>query len=136
MGILPEMLTTSSFIPHGHCYLWKPQLVSLHVISDFLIFLAYFSIPATLFYFVRKRKDLPYVHIFLLFAVFIIACGLTHFLGIVTLWYPIYWVSGIVKAITAFVSVLTAVAIIPIVPQVLALKSPAELERINEAPTQ
>jgi len=133
MGILPEMLTTSSFIPHGHCYLWKPQLVSLHVISDFLIFLAYFSIPATLFYFVRKRKDLPYVHIFLLFAVFIIACGLTHFLGIVTLWYPIYWVSGIVKAITAFVSVLTAVAIIPIVPQVLALKSPAELERINEA---
>ncbi len=133
MGIFTDILITSPYIPHGHCYLWKTPLVSLHLISDFLIFLAYFSIPVTLFYFVRKRKDLPYIHIFLLFAAFIIACGLTHFLGIVTLWYPIYWVSGIVKAITAFVSVGTAIAIIPIVPQVLALRSPAELERINEA---
>ncbi|MGB3189305.1 MAG: PAS domain S-box protein [Limnoraphis sp.] len=133
MEILSEILQTSPFIPHGHCYLWRPQLVGLHVISDVLIVLAYFSIPATLFYFVRKRKDLPYVNVFLLFAAFIIACGLTHLMSVVTLWYPIYWVSGVMKAITAFISVVTATAIIPLVPQLLALKSPKELEQINQA---
>ena len=133
MEILSDLLAISSFIPHGHCYLWQPQLVGLHVISDVLIVLAYFSIPATLFYFVRKRKDLPYVNVFLLFAAFIIACGLTHLMAIVTLWYPIYWVSGTIKAITAFISVVTATAIIPLVPQILALKSPKELEKINQA---
>ncbi|MDY7024342.1 MAG: PAS domain S-box protein, partial [Cyanobacteriota bacterium] len=133
MTIISNVLAVNHFLSHGHCYLWKPQLVGLHVLSDTLIVLAYFSIPATLFYFVRKRKDLPYVHIFLLFAAFIIACGLTHLMAIVTLWYPIYWVSGTIKAITAFISVVTATAIIPLVPQALALRSPAELERINTA---
>ncbi|MEB3278935.1 MAG: PAS domain S-box protein [Lyngbya sp.] len=133
MTILPDILSSSSFIPHGHCYLWRTPLVGLHVISDSLIVFAYFSIPATLFYFVRKRKDLPYVNVFILFGAFIIACGLTHLMAIVTLWYPIYWVSGMIKAITAFISVVTATAIIPLVPQALTLKSPTELERINKA---
>ncbi|WP_413163251.1 PAS domain S-box protein [Capilliphycus salinus ALCB114379] len=133
MTILPDILSSTSFIPHGHCYLWRTPLVGLHVISDSLIVLAYLSIPATLFYFVRKRKDLPYVNVFLLFGAFIIACGLTHLMAIVTLWYPIYWVSGTIKAITAFISVVTATAIIPLVPQALALKSPTELQRINKA---
>jgi two-component system NtrC family sensor kinase len=133
MTLFPEILTIFSFIPHGHCYLWRPQLLALHLICDLLIFLAYFSIPATLFYFVHKRRDLPYPNIFILFAAFIIACGLTHLMAIITLWYPIYWVSGTIKAMTALISVVTAAAMIPLIPQVLALKSPAELEQINQA---
>ncbi len=133
MTILPEIFTFFSFIPHGHCYLWQIQLVSLHLISDLLIFLAYFSIPITLFCFIRQRKDFPYPDVIRLFAAFIIACGLTHLMSIITLWYPIYWVSGTLKAITACISVLTATVLIPLLPQVLALKSPAELERINKA---
>ncbi|MEL7034842.1 MAG: PAS domain S-box protein [Cyanobacteria bacterium J06592_8] len=133
MAIIPDILAVNHFLSHGHCYLWKPQLVGLHILSDALILIAYFSLPTTLFYFVRKRQDLPYVHIILLFAAFIIACGLTHLMAIVTLWYPIYWISGTIKAITAFISVVTATVIIPLVPQALALRSPAELERINKA---
>ena len=29
------------FMPHGHCYLWVPGLLWLHVISDALIVFAY-----------------------------------------------------------------------------------------------
>ncbi|MBD0343980.1 MAG: PAS domain S-box protein, partial [Coleofasciculus sp. Co-bin14] len=119
------------FIPHGHCYLWKPWLVGLHVVSDSLIALAYYSIPLTLIYFVRKRRDLPFDWIFLLFGAFIIACGTTHILEVWTLWYPHYWFSGFIKAITAAVSVCTAILLVPLIPQALALPSPAQLEAAN-----
>lgn len=126
-----SIFASNSYIPHGHCYLWQTGLVGLHVTADALIALAYYSIPFTLFYFVRKRHDLPFNWIFLLFALFITACGTTHLMGIWTLWHPHYWVSGTIKAITAFVSMLTAVQLIPLVPQALALPSPAQLEQAN-----
>lgn len=127
-----NFFTSSPFIPHGHCYLWKTNLVGLHLLSDAFIALAYFSIPITLFSFVRQRRDLPFDWIFLLFAAFIVACGTTHLMGIWTLWYPTYWLSGAIKAVTAMVSVFTALQLVPLVPQALALPSPAQLEQANQ----
>ncbi|HIK07087.1 MAG TPA: response regulator [Trichormus sp. M33_DOE_039] len=126
------LFNAGPFIPHGHCYLWKTELVWLHLISDGLIAIAYYSIPTTLFYFVRKRQDLPFHWIFLLFSAFIVACGTTHLLEIWTLWHPIYWVSGLIKAFTAGISLITAVELIPLVPKALALPSPAQLEQANQ----
>ena len=127
-----NFLTSESFIPHGHCYLWQTNLVWLHILSDAFIALAYYSIPATLFYFVRKRQDLPFDWIFLLFSGFIVACGTTHLMEIWTLWHPTYWMSGFLKAVTATISVITAVELIPLVPQALALPSPTQLEQANQ----
>lgn len=131
-GLWTNFFTSGSFIPHGHCYLWQTNLVWLHILSDAFIAVAYYSIPATLFYFVRKRQDLPFDWIFLLFSGFIVACGTTHLIEIWTLWHPTYWLSGFVKAITAIISVVTAVQLIPLVPQALALPSPAQLEQGNQ----
>lgn len=128
---LKNLFASESFIPHGHCYLWNPDLVWLHIISDSLIGLAYYSIPITLIYFVRKRQDLPFNWIFLLFGTFIVACGTTHFMEIWTLWHPTYWLSGSIKAITAIVSVYTALELVPLVPKALAIPSPAQLEVAN-----
>ncbi|MBV9339740.1 MAG: PAS domain S-box protein, partial [Acidobacteria bacterium] len=115
------------FMPHGYCYLWNSRLVWLHVISDTLIFLAYLSIPFTLVYFVRRRRDLPFNWMFLCFGTFIVACGLTHAMEVWTLWHANYWFSGAVKAITAWASVATAVLLVKLVPQALALPSPEDL---------
>ncbi|OUL35109.1 hybrid sensor histidine kinase/response regulator [Nostoc sp. T09] len=123
--------SSGPFIPHGHCYLWKTDLVWLHILSDALIGLAYYSIPTTLFFFVNKRQDLPFHWIFLLFSGFIVACGTTHFMEIWTLWHPTYWLSGLIKAGTATISVFTAAQLVPLVPQALALPSPAQLEQAN-----
>ncbi|AFZ15289.1 multi-sensor signal transduction histidine kinase [Crinalium epipsammum PCC 9333] len=128
---LLNFLTESPFIPHGHCYLWKPGLVGLHIISDSLIALAYYSIPITLLYFVRKREDLPFNGIFLLFIAFIFACGTTHLMEVWTLWHPNYWIAGLLKAITAVISAYTAVKLIPLIPLALALQNPAQLEAVN-----
>ncbi|MCC5641918.1 response regulator [Nostoc sp. CHAB 5824] len=127
-----NLFTSGSFIPHGHCYLWQTNLLWLHILSDAFIALAYYSIPATLFYFVRKRQDLPFDWIFLLFSAFIVACGTTHLIEIWTLWHPTYWLSGFVKAVTATISVVTAQELVPLVPQALALPSPAQLEQANQ----
>lgn len=131
LELLQSFLDNGLFIPHGHCYLWKPSLVGLHIISDSLIALAYYSIPITLVYFVQKRQDLPFKSILLLFGAFIVSCGTTHLMEIWTLWHPTYWLSGFLKAITAFISVFTAIELVPIVPQALALPSPAQLEAAN-----
>jgi len=126
-----SLLSTDGFMPHGHCYLWEQRLVSLHVISDALIALAYFSIPLTLLHFLRKKKDVPFNWIFLAFGIFILACGTTHVMEIWTVWNASYWLAGLIKAFTAAASVATAVALIWIVPQALALRTPDELERVN-----
>ena len=119
-------------MPHGHCYLWQPGLVWLHILSDACIALAYYSIPITLVYFVQKRKDLPFDWIFWLFGAFIVACGTTHLMEVWTLWHPTYWLSGTLKAFTALISLYTALELIPLVPQLLALPSPAQLEATNQ----
>ncbi|MBW4646690.1 MAG: response regulator [Goleter apudmare HA4340-LM2] len=127
-----NFFSSGPFIPHGHCYLWKTDLVWLHIISDGVIALAYYSIPSALFYFVHKRRDLPFYWIFLLFSAFIVACGTTHIMEIWTLWYPSYWLSGSIKAVTAVISLSTAIILVPLVPQALALPSPAQLKQANQ----
>jgi two-component system, NtrC family, sensor kinase len=123
--------SSGSFIPHGHCYLWQTKLVWLHVASDSIIAIAYFSIPITLVYFISKREDLPFDWIFALFGTFIVACGITHIFEVWTLWHPTYWLSGTMKAITAMISFATAILLVDLIPQALALPSPAQLEFTN-----
>ena len=121
----------ADFMPHGMCYLWRPDLLALHVVADGLIALAYFSIPFTLLYFIRMRRDLQFTGLFLCFGLFIVACGLTHLMEIWTIWHPAYWVSGGLKAATAGISVVTAALLIKNVPRALNLPSPAALQRVN-----
>jgi signal transduction histidine kinase len=132
MDFLRNIFSTDGFMPHGMCYDWQPAVIWLHVISDAFITLAYYSIPLTLIYFVRKRKDLVFHWIFVCFAVFIVACGTTHAMEILNIWHPTYWLSGIIKAITAITSVITAILLVSLVPKALSLRGPDEWRRINE----
>ncbi|MEA5464978.1 PAS domain-containing sensor histidine kinase [Leptothoe sp. PORK10 BA2] len=132
MEILQKIFFPTQFIPHGHCYLWQPELVWLHLLSDVLIAIAYYSIPIMLIYFVRKRDDVPFRGIFLLFGLFITTCGTTHLMAVWTLWHPAYWLSGTIKAITAVVSIYTALSLIPTIPAALALPKPEALRQINQ----
>ena len=124
--------SAEGFMPHGMCYLWRPDILALHATSDAVIALAYFSIPFTLLYFVRQRKDLEFQWIFVCFAIFIVACGTTHLMEIWTLWQPSYWLSGVIKAITALASITTAFLLGRLIPEALRWTSPAALRIVNE----
>jgi PAS domain S-box-containing protein len=119
-------LFASDFMPHAFC-LRDASLIRLHLSSDAVIAASYFAIPIALTLLVRKRRDLGFSSMFLLFGVFILGCGITHVLGVVTLWYPIYRVDGVIKAMTALASMGTAVLLFKIMPNLLAVPSPQQL---------
>ena len=126
-GFFERLLDSSMFSPHGICLLWEPELIWLHVVSDAVIAVSYFSIPVALSIFVSKRRDVDFGWIFWAFALFIMACGVTHVMSIITLWVPIYGIEGIVKLLTATASIVTAVILWPLLPKLLAIPSPSQL---------
>ncbi|NUM60451.1 MAG: PAS domain S-box protein, partial [Bdellovibrionaceae bacterium] len=118
----------ASFMPHGHCYLWRPDILWLNVISDFLITVSYYVIPFYLIFLVKKRKDLEFNWIVVMFAVFILSCGTTHLMDIITVWNPQYAIQGVIKFCTALVSMLTAFMLAPLIPKAIRLPSRSELD--------
>src|SRR4030088_687335 len=129
--MLHDMIDSAAYLAHGYCLLWKPWLVALHAGSDFLIFAAYFAIPVAIWIFISKRPNVEMRGLARLFAAFILWCGLTQIINLVTLWWPIYEFQGVVKAITAGISLTTAVMIFPLIPKALAIPSPLELQLAN-----
>jgi len=127
------LLDPSGLTPHGFCLLWQPGLIWTYAASDTGIGLAYFTIPVALAVFARRRRDLVYGRIVWLFAAFILLCGATHWLDVVTLWLPAYGLQAVIKAMTAIVSLVTAVALWRIMPQALTIPTPAQLREATAA---
>jgi PAS domain S-box-containing protein len=132
MAVSSNFLGSVDFMPHGHCYFWRTDLITLHVASDGLIALSYYSIPVIIAYLVRQRSDIPFRSLFWLFGAFIVACGTTHLMDVYTVWQPVYWLSGWIKGLTAVVSLMSAVALVRVVPAALQLPSPDALRILNE----
>jgi PAS domain S-box-containing protein len=119
------------FMPHGYCFLWQPDVLWLHVISDGIVAFSYFCIPFALIYFVRKRPDVPFRLVFWLFGAFILLCGTTHILSIWVLWHPTYYTEGVIKAMTAVASLGTLIMTIKMLPEAVDLPSPEQLRIAN-----
>lgn len=136
MGDFLQRLFKADFMPHGHCFFWRPDVLWLHVVSDLLIALAYYSIPITLVYFVSKRKDVPFNRIFIMFSAFIFLCGTTHIMDIVTMWFSAYRIEGLIKMLTALVSIITAVMLVPIMPKAIHMPSLESLVKQMSAKSQ
>jgi signal transduction histidine kinase/CheY-like chemotaxis protein len=129
---IASLFDSGDFMPHGHCFLWDPAILWLHVASDLMIAAAYYSIPVGLIYFARKRPDMPFRTLFVLFSLFIVLCGTTHLLSVWVLWHPDYGPEGLVKLVTALVSVLTAILVWLLMPQLLTVPSPLQLQKLND----
>ncbi|MEO8127048.1 MAG: response regulator [Bryobacteraceae bacterium] len=113
-------------MPHVLC-LRDTSVIALHVGADVVIALSYFLIPAALVLLVHRRRDLAFSWMFILFGVFILSCGLTHILSVVTLWIPVYRLEGMVKVLTALASVGTAVLLFRLIPKLMLIPNPDEL---------
>jgi two-component sensor histidine kinase/PAS domain-containing protein len=133
MDVLRELLAGQTGLPYGWSLLWSTPLMWLHVVADALITLAYYAITVALVYFVRKRRDVAFHSMFLLFGAFFFTGGTTHLMGIWTIWEPVYGFEAVITLLTGVVSIATAVMLIPLVPRTLALPSPAQLAAANGA---
>jgi signal transduction histidine kinase len=128
MWDLLDRLFGRGFMPHGHCYLWMPSMVWTQVASNTLIGFAYMAISATLAVIVWRGK-VPFSWLYIAFGTFILACGLTHFIEVATVWHPVYWADAGMRVVTAVASIGTAILVVPLVPRVLALASLSTVAR-------
>jgi PAS domain-containing protein len=127
-------MTSQNFIPHGYCYLWDKQLLALHIASDSVIFLSYLWIAFSLVRVLhQQRRQIPFAWILVAFGTFIVACGFTHAMDVVVLWFPMYWLAGDIKLVTALASLITAIALPSLVPKIGPLLQEAMTSRRNES---
>ncbi len=119
----------TGFSPHGVCLAWQPGLIWLTAAASVMTATAYFSISAALIALLLRRPDFGYRGVAVLFATFILACGTTHVFGVVTLWVPLYWLSGAMDAVAAVLSVATAIRRARCGRQIAVCKPPRRLPR-------
>src|ERR1700676_1341064 len=101
-----------AFMPHGMCYVWSPAVLWANVAADAVIAASCLGIAGALAYFVfANRERIPFHWVVVAFGTFILACGATHIMEIVTLWFPAYWASTDIKIITATASAMTAASL-------------------------
>src|SRR6185312_3133864 len=120
------------FMPHGHCYFWRPEIVWTNALSDSIIAIAYLTIPISLVYIVRMRKDFRYHWMLLLFAVFILGCGGTHVMDVINIWNPIYRLDSLLRVITALASIGTAIMLVKLTPSILLIPDADTFKKTNE----
>jgi PAS domain S-box-containing protein len=122
----------NGFMPDGFGLHGDPALLSVFIVANLAAALAYFAIAAGLGYFTSKRADLPYPQIFWLFAAFLLCACVARLAKMWTLYQGTYsWPQAVVDILTAGISLLTAVVLWPLIPRLLALRSPAEVEAAN-----
>jgi PAS domain S-box-containing protein len=132
MGQLLGMFWETGLSPHGYCLLWQPALIWLHAASDTVIGISYYAIPVALAALVYNRKDFSFSWMFWMFALFILACGTTHFMEVWVLWHPDYGIQGLIKAVTAVASFLTAILLWPLVPKLAGFPTPVQFQRVTD----
>jgi two-component sensor histidine kinase len=131
MGIFGALFDTTGFPARWYCGRWTPLHGSLHIAADLAVFGAYAAIPVALVYFVRRRRDVPFLPIFWLFAAFILACGFGHLVDATIFWQPRYRLLTAVKIVTGIVSWLTVLALVHVLPKALALHADLD-QRVQE----
>lgn len=106
---------SASLMPHAVCWKADPKLIWTMAVTNAITFLSYLSICVTLFYMARRTRRSIYREwgFFLVgFALFIVACGSTHLMDVITTWIPVFWIDAWTSIITALLSGYVAIQFI------------------------
>jgi len=123
-----NLLATEGFPPRWQCGSWDGFTGWFHIISDLMIWGAYFAIPLIIIRFVRSRSGTRFPRVYLLFASFILACGSIHLIDALLFWHPVYRLSALARFITALISWTTVFALLRLLPVAFTLRSARDLE--------
>ncbi|RXH57422.1 sensor histidine kinase [Granulicella sibirica] len=109
------MLEQIPLMPHAVCWAAAPRLIWTMVVTNFITFLSYLTICGTLLYLVSRTRRViarDWAYFVVGFALFIVACGSTHLLEVITTWIPVFWVDAGTNIVTAALSAYVAVMLI------------------------
>ncbi|KAG4981701.1 hypothetical protein AAZX31_10G008700 [Glycine max] len=121
--------TTDNGFPRCNCddesSLWTIEtILECQRIGDFLIAVAYFSIPIELLYFV-SCSNFPFKWVLFQFIAFIVLCGMTHLLNGWTYGphtFQLMVALTVFKILTALVSCATTITLLTLIPMLLKVK--------------
>lgn len=130
MPLFDYLFGTDRFVPRRTCGGWYNWEIVLHNVSDLFIWMAYLAIPFALLHLTRRRPQIGFSFVFYCFVAFIVSCGFTHFMEFLMFYWPIYAAAGVLKAITAVVSWSTVIVLWRVMPLLVTVKTPTELERV------
>ena len=123
-----KLFDDSGFPPRWHCGKWTDFHGWLYIISDLMIWGAYFAIPTIIIRYITRKQEARFQRVYFLFASFILACGTTHLLDAITFWYPAYRLNALVRFGTGVVSWLTVFHLVKLLPVAFTLKTAEQLE--------
>ncbi|PBQ33737.1 two-component sensor histidine kinase [Sphingobacteriaceae bacterium] len=126
---LSSIFESSLWPARWHCGYWSDFHGWLYIVSDLLIWAAYFTIPLLILNYLSKRNSIRFHKAYLYFAAFILACGLTHLVDAVMFWIPVYRFNALLRFATAIISWLTVYHLFKLLPTAFSLKTSEELEK-------
>ncbi len=109
------MFDDVTLMPHAVCWAAAPRLIWTMVVTNAITFLSYVSICVTLFVLASRTRRViakDWAYFLTGFALFIVACGSTHAMEVVTTWVPVFWIDAITNIVTAVLSASVAVMFI------------------------
>jgi PAS domain S-box-containing protein len=124
-----RLFDSSDWPPRWHCGRWTQFHGWLYIVSDLLIWSAYFAIPVVIIRYISRKQDARFIRLYFLFAAFILACGATHFLDAMAFWIPDYRLNALVLLITGLLSWVTVFYIVRYLPLAVSLRPMQELEK-------
>ncbi|KAJ8438900.1 hypothetical protein Cgig2_007745 [Carnegiea gigantea] len=127
-ALLVSVCAAEDEFPRCNCEdegFWSVEsILECQRVSDFLIAVAYFSIPIELLYFV-SCSNVPFKWVLFQFIAFIVLCGMTHLLNGWTYGPHTFQLTVALttfKFLTALVSCATAITLITLIPLLLKVK--------------
>ena len=107
-----KLFEYSDWPPRWHYGKWSEFHGWLYIISDLLIWSAYFTIPVIIIKYITRKRNPEFLKLYFLFTAFILASGATHFLDAVSFWFPLYRLNALLQLLTGVISWITVLYVI------------------------
>lgn len=132
-----KLFDTADFPARWYCGRWSDFHGWLYIVSDILIGIAYFAIPVALYFFIKRQENAsnPFNKTLRYFVLFIMCCGLTHFVDALIFWVPVYRFAALLLFITALVSIATVIVLLDAIPKTLKMRTPEQMQAIIDEKT-
>jgi two-component system, sensor histidine kinase and response regulator len=108
---------------------WSRTLVWLHILAALATWAAFTTALVAVNYFILRRKNSRVSRAFWVFEGFLLTTGTLFLLQAIVIEWPVYRFNAFLWILTAVLSWTAVLTLIPIIPRILALRRPEELQR-------
>jgi two-component system, sensor histidine kinase and response regulator len=129
LDYISTLFKTEGFTARSLDESWSPTLVWLHIGSALVTWAAFTTALVALNYYILRRKNARVPRTFWIFEAFLFVSGTLFLVQALVFEWPVYRFHAVLWMLTAVLSWAAVVTLIPVIPRILALRRPEELQR-------